>query len=137
MFTTNSTWTDLGLNLDFCDEKPVTSMFIAGAFLNKEWHMELTHESFWDARKETEKLPGINHFTVVKMCVSFAPVYQDRGNTEIFCLTHYEHFVIVHFSCREELVNMYNVTLKFVSTQSGLTRWLHLQEHAKSEEDAL
>ncbi|KAJ9576032.1 hypothetical protein L9F63_007132, partial [Diploptera punctata] len=33
----------------------------------------------------------------------------------------------------ETLVNMYNITLKFVSTQSGLTRWLKYKEYMLSQ----
>ena len=32
------------------------------------------------------------------------------------------------FNSREALVSLYNVSLKFISTQSGLTRWLKFQE---------
>jgi hypothetical protein len=55
----------------------------------------------------------------------------------IFCLTYSQNLAIEHFSYRDELVNLYNVSLKFVSTQSGLTRWLHFQEHTKLEEGDL
>ncbi|XP_069675652.1 voltage-dependent calcium channel subunit alpha-2/delta-3-like isoform X2 [Periplaneta americana] len=37
----------------------------------------------------------------------------------------------------EELVSLYNVTLKFVSTQSGLTRWIRVQDRPESEEGGL
>ncbi|KDR23040.1 Voltage-dependent calcium channel subunit alpha-2/delta-3 [Zootermopsis nevadensis] len=34
----------------------------------------------------------------------------------------------------QEFVNLYNVSLKFVSTQSGLTRWLRFQERTELDE---
>jgi hypothetical protein len=56
---------------------------------------------------------------------------------ETFCLVYSQSLATTHVCCREELVNLYNVSLKFVSTQSGLTRWLHFWKHTKSEEGDL